>query len=237
MTATDTAWTFNAATGLTFPVTGGPTIEPMTFMCVVRRTADGTHGPIGLSADNLNTYGRFLRLNTVADGGISYYDSTVGGLGAAYAPVTNEWTGYLASKSATNVISVRRFTAGAGTPAWSHTENAGTVASATAHTSGRFVIGAIRPNATSSFSFPGQIAMAAIFSRVVTATEAEAMVSNNIFTKSLVDAQSPTHLWSLHYTNIATSIPDLAGSANMESVDGTPALYTAAGTVPWNVNV
>jgi hypothetical protein len=231
---TNTARTFDGTDAIVFPTTGGPTAHPMAFMFIARHTVDIEHQLGGLSADAVNTFGRWVRVPLISAGNITWYDQAVGGQHGGTSMSLNDWWTIIAGKDASTGTAYMRMHNHA-TETWTHATTTSLTGGGDL-SAGRFVAGHARPNTSGSTVLPwvGQLAMMATFDSVSQA-EAEAMIApSGVVARSLVEDANPTHIWSFDQTNVATAVNDLVGSANQESITGT-AVYTAAGTVPWNV--
>jgi hypothetical protein len=243
----DNARTFVAGSNFYFPLDGYPANEPTTFAVVCRTTSmAAVQAALGISADATDSHGRFLRVNPSTDpsspSGASYYDGGVGGLAGGTVPLST-WNLSIVSKNQVatpNVTTVRIYNFS--TQTWEHV-TLGSVASSVAYTAGRFIIGNSRVNANVTFAWIGQIAVAAVFRRALSQSEAQALVSGPQATKTLWDAQlNPgDHAWDLTSATLADPILDWVGAADENAVGGGRqagvTLYTAAGTVPWDTTV
>lgn len=240
----DNARTFAAGSNYFFPLDGFPAVEPITFAAICRPTAMTiAMAAVGIGGDALNTFGRFLRVNPATDTThVGYYDQASGGV-AGGTIGTAAWYLLVASKNQAatpNVTTARIYDYAAQT--WNH-YTPGSVGSGAAYTTGKFLIGSARVAPATTFSWVGQVAVAAVFGRALSQSEAQALVSGAQSTKTLWDAQlqAGDHAWDLTSGNVADLIMDWVGGADEAATGGGRntgvTLYTAAGTVPWDTAV
>lgn len=246
---TAAALTFDGTQLRSLPLAPGS--GPPTTLLLLAKRATGLNSsilaPLGFSKDGTNP-GRWMRQYGSSEAtfpGQLYLAEAVGqaqvGAGAGTLPAAGTWVLAAVSEAADGKITVRFWDGTAKT--FTHAEDIFTITpgAAISNANARLVIGAANPAIGGTIStgtaWRGQAVMAAVFNKVLTRAEFEAMVSSSgVVTRALVQAAAPARMYEL--TNTGTpmaQLQDLIGTAHEVTAEakGTNTAYTTA-DVPYD---